>query len=286
MGSGSPLALERVARIAVLSPNRIGDFMFILPALHALKHTYYSAELVLVGRDWHAGFLRGRPGPVDRVLAMPPYPGVGAPLLAPLDPRPAQRFLRRMREARFDLAVQMFGGGRYSNPLVRQFGARMAIGAKADDAPPLDRWVAFSEPNNRRLKLLEVAALAGATAPLLERELEPTDADRREAAAVLPFQPGERLAMLQPGSSDPRRCWPVAHFAAVGDALAQAGAQVLINGSADEAPLVRAVMGAMRRPAVDLAGRLTVRGLCGLLERVSVMVSNDTGPLHLALAVG
>jgi ADP-heptose:LPS heptosyltransferase len=286
MSNTRSLALEDVRKIAVLCPNRVGDFVFALPALHALKHTYPGAELVLVGQQWHAEFLRGRPSPVDRIVAMPPYPGVGTPPDARLDMAPAERFLQAMRAERFDLAVQMFGGGRYSNPFLLQFGAAMSIGARADDAPPLERWVRYAEPNNRRLALLEVAALAGASAPLLPRELECSGEDRLEAAAVLPPVPGERLAVLQPGSTDPRRCWPAQHFARVGDALARAGARVAINGTAAEAALVGAVAGAMEYPAIDLSGRLSLRGLCGLLERARIMVSNDTGPLHLALALG
>ena len=92
--------------------------------------------------------------------------------------------------------------------------------------------------------------------------------------------------MLQPGSSDPRRCWPARGFALVGDALAALGMRVAVNGTAAEAPLVRAVIGTMRSPAIDLSGKLGLGGLCGLLARASLVVSNDTGPLHLALALG
>jgi ADP-heptose:LPS heptosyltransferase len=286
MSKGAPPLLEGVRKIAVLCPSGLGDVVFALPALHALKFTYPGAELALVGQQWLADFLRDRPGPASRVLVLPPYPGIGTAADAAPDPAPARRFLAAMRAERFDLAVQMFGGGRHSNPLVRAFGARLAVGARAEGAPPLDRWVRYAEPANRRLALLEVAALVGASPPWLGRELALRDADRREAAAVLPLAPGERLAVLQPGSTDPRRRWPAAHFAAVGDALAGAGARVAVNGSAAEAPLVRAVCDAMRLPALDLAGRLGLGGLCGLLERARVVVSNDTGPLHLALALG
>ncbi|WP_229425372.1 MULTISPECIES: glycosyltransferase family 9 protein [unclassified Massilia] len=92
--------------------------------------------------------------------------------------------------------------------------------------------------------------------------------------------------LLQPGSTDPRRCWPPASFAAVGDALAVLGARIAVNGTAAEAPRVRAVIGAMRAPALDLSGKLDLGGLCGLIERATCVVSNDTGPLHLALAIG
>jgi ADP-heptose:LPS heptosyltransferase len=278
--------LDGVRKIAVLRPNAVGDFVFALPALHALKQTYHEAELVLLGKPWHAAFLRERPGPVDRVVVVPPLPGIGAPDGAPPDPVAAQDFVQRMRGERFDIAAQMFGGGRHSNRFLMRFGARLSVGARADDARPLDRWVRYAEPNNRRLALLEVAALAGAAPVMPEPELVVTNRDRHEAAMVLPALPRERLALLQPGSTDPRRRWPAERFAFVGDALARAGARVVVNGSAAEAPLVQAVAQGMRAPPVNLAGRLSLGGLCGLLERAALVVSNDTGPLHLALAIG
>jgi ADP-heptose:LPS heptosyltransferase len=282
-----PLKLDGVRKIVCLSPTPIGDFVFALPALHALKHAYPDAELVLIGKPWHAELLRDRPGPADRVLVLPPFfPGVSAPLDARIDPEPAESFVAEVRAEQFDMAVQMFGGGRYSNPLVARLGARLSVGARADDAPALDRWVAYCNINSRRLALLEVVALVGAHLPSLACEMAVTDDDRLEAARILPMAAGERLVVLQPCVTDPRRRWPAENFAVIGDMLASEGATVVVNGSADEAPLVRTVIDAMRHPAHDLAGRLTLRGLCGLLERANLVVSNDTGPLHLALAVG
>ncbi|MDB5791329.1 MAG: glycosyltransferase family 9 protein [Massilia sp.] len=278
-----------VRKIAVFRPNAVGDFVFALPALHALKRAYPDAELVLLGLPWHAAFLEGRPGPVDRVIAVPPMAGVGLPPDVP-DGGAAQRFVRAMRGEGFDIACQMYGGGRYSNPLVASFGARLTIGFRADGAPPLDRCVRHAEPNNRRLALLEVAALAGACEVTLGQELAVTPADRDEAARVLsesgagPVLPP--LVLLQPGSTDPRRCWPAASFAAVGDALARMGAQVAVNGTAAEAPLVGRVTDAMEARAIDLSGKLGLGGLCALIEGAACVVSNDTGPLHLALAIG
>jgi ADP-heptose:LPS heptosyltransferase len=277
--------LDEVDKIAILAPFAVGDFVFTLPALHALRRAYPGAEMTIIGREWHRALLTSRPGPVDRVVVMPSVPGIGVPEDATPDPA-ADAFLGELRQYGIDIAVQMFGGGRYSNPLVSGFGARLAVGGRADDAPPLDRWVRYAVSNNRRLALLEIAALVGAVPPPLQQELAVTDADRREAAAVIAACEGRPLAVLQPGASDPRRCWPPASFAAVGDALAGAGAAVAVNGSGAEASLVRMVLDHMRAPALDLSGKLTLGGLCGLLEGAALMVSNDTGPLHLALAIG
>jgi len=326
-------ALDHVRKIAVLRPNAVGDFVFALPALHALRQAYPEAELVLLGRAWHAEFLAGRPGPVDRVVVVPPLPGMGLPADAPNASDASDRgtrasFITAMRAERFDIACQMYGGGRYANPLVNAFGARLTVGARAADAPPLQRWVRYTEPANRRLALLEVAALAGAGTLALGTELLLTEADRVQAARVLgscatafdasssvhgaagadgadivgkvgeagsadtagevaeATKAAKRLAVLQPGASDARRCWPARSFAMVGDALARMGLRVAVNGTASEAPLVRDVIGAMQAPALDLSGKLGLGGLCGLLARAALVVSNDTGPLHLALALG
>lgn len=285
--------MDGVRKIVVLRPGAVGDFVFALPALHALKQTYPEAELVLAGQAWHRTFLHGRPGPVDRVVEVPPVPGVGTPPNtvpnAVPEAQAVERFVAAMRAERFDLALQRHGGGRYSNPFLLRFAARLTVGACAPGAPVLDRWVAYREPGQRRLALLEIAGLAGAEfrmPPAPQAELTPTAADRHEAAAVVPVLPGERLVLLQPGSTDPRRRWRARAFAALGDRLAPAGVRIAINGSPDEVALVQEVAAGMQAPAIVLAGRLGLGGLCGLLERAAVLVSNDTGPLHLGLALG
>jgi ADP-heptose:LPS heptosyltransferase len=278
--------LDDVRKIVVLRPSAVGDFVFALPALHALKQAYPAAELVLAGKAWHRAFLQGRPGPVDRVVEVPPVQGVGAPETVV---EQVERFVDAMRAERFDIALQMFGGGRHSNPFLLRFGARLTAGACAPGVRSLDRWVPYREPSPRRLALLEIAGLAGAAMRLpldAQPELALTEADRREAAAVMPGLAGKRLVVLQPGSTDPRRGWPAPSFAALGDRLAHDGACVAVNGSPDEMDLVHDVVARMHAPAVALAGRLSLGGLCGLLARAALLVSNDTGPLHLGLALG
>ena len=61
-----------VHKIAVLRCNALGDFIFTLPALDALRAAYPHAEIVLLGKPWHAEWLATRPSPIDRVVAVPP----------------------------------------------------------------------------------------------------------------------------------------------------------------------------------------------------------------------
>lgn len=94
-----------------------------------------------------------------------------------------------------------------------------------------------------------------------------------------------RSALLHPGATDARRRWPLASFAAVGRALASAGAQVVVSGTPAESDLC-AALAAQVPGAIDLGGRLSLGGLAGLLARCAVVVANDTGPMHLAAALG
>ncbi|MCW7540256.1 glycosyltransferase family 9 protein [Aquabacterium sp. A7-Y] len=274
-----------VRSIAVLRANAVGDYVLTLPALEALRLAYPDARITLLGRAWHAAFLAGRPSPVDEVVVLPDIAGVSVPHDAPDDSARHAAFFARMQARRFDVAVQLHGGGRYSNPFVRRLQARVSAGFQSPDAAPLDRTLPWRELHPEVLRLLEGVALVGAHGLDVEPRLVATPRDRAEAEAVLP-RSRQPLVVLQPGASDPRRCWSPLHFARVGDHFARLGAEVAVNGTQAEGDTVQAVLQSMQYRASDLTGRLSLGGLLGLLERARLLVSNDTGPAHLARALG
>ncbi len=278
------MLVDHVHKIAVLRANAIGDFIFTLPALEALRHAYPQAEIVLLGLDWHAAFLKGRPGPVDRVVAIPPLEGL-PPEGVKEDPQQAARFFERMRAEGFDLALQMHGGGRYSNRLVGGLGARLTAGTRTPDAPALDRWIPYNYFHLEVLRYLEIAALVGAGPVVLEPRLQLLPSDLEEAASVLPPD-GHPLVAVHAGAGDGRRRWPPEKFASVAGSLARAGARVAVVGAGRDREAVQELAGCMREPFDNLCGRLSLGGLAGLLSRCRVVVSNDSGPLHVAAAVG
>lgn len=280
------LRLDGVHRMAVLRPNAIGDFVFALPALAALRAAYPDAEIVYLGKRWHRDFLSGRPGLIDRVIELPPVPGVGAPIDAPTERDVVDSVVASLRDERFDLALQLYGGGRSSNPFVRRLGARVTAGLQAPDAAPLDRSLPYTPWVNERARLLEAVGLVGAAPVDLAPRLTITEADRAQLRATVSLPANQPLVVLQPGATDARRRWPPERFAAIGDALAARGACVAVNGSGDERAVVSQVVTAMRAPAIDLSHGLSLSALAALLERACLLVSNDTGPLHLAQAVG
>lgn len=285
--------LPDVRRIAVLRANGIGDAVFALPALDALRTAYPAAEITLLGASWHRAFFAGRPGPVDRVFVVPPCPGVNdldAPSPGADVAADVERFCARMRGERFDLALQLHGGGHNSNPFVRRLGARTTAGMRALDAPALDRWIPYYYFQYEYARYAEAVARVGAHVTDLEPHLSPTEADLAESRALVP-EDDAPLVVLNPGATDPERRWPTDRFAAVARALAADGARIVLSGGQTDLPLAAEIRAAMAmvpgtsEPLI-VAGRLALGGTLGLLARAALVISNDSGPLHLAYAVG
>jgi ADP-heptose:LPS heptosyltransferase len=277
--------IPNVKKIAVLRSNALGDYVFSLPALHAIRHAYPRADIVLLACQWHAAFLKERPAPVDRVEIVPLMKGICSGADEKEDaPETVGRFFERMRAEKFDIAVQLYGGGRYSNPFVKELHARLTVGMKTPDACELDRWIPYVYYQPEVLRLLEVASLIGAAPAGLEPGVAVTAKDIANAYSLLNTE-DKPVVVIHPGATDTRRRWSPAKFAKVGDALADAGAKVVVTGNREEKEVCGEVCGNMRSPGLSTAGLFSLNSFTGLIAASFLLVANDTGPLHLARAV-
>jgi ADP-heptose:LPS heptosyltransferase len=283
---------DDVHRIAMLRGGGLGDLMFVHPAAHALRTAYPEAEIVLLGTAAHARLLDGRPGPIDRVLRLPVSKGVYEPMpWQDDDPPTLHDFFQAALAERFDLACQLHGGGRWSNPFLRSLGARHTIGTRTPGSAVLTRWLPYRYYQHEVLRWLEVVQLAGAPTVTMDAGLTVTAQDRHAAAEALDGLPG-RLVTLHPGATDPRRCWPAEKFAAVAAHAAASGHSAAVIGTGAEKELVQYIVDRARLASRSpqrirgLAETLDLNGLVGVLARSAVVVANDSGPRHIAEAVG
>jgi ADP-heptose:LPS heptosyltransferase len=275
--------VPNVERIAVLRANALGDLVVALPALEALRAAYPAAEITLLGREHHVAILGSRPGPVDRVIALPEG-AVGDE--ARRDPDLDRDGLLDDLAARdFDLAIQLHGGGRNSNRFVRRLGARTTAGSRTVDAPELDRWLPYVPFQWEIARYLDIVRLVGAEPVTVEPRLVATDDDRAALAAELPVLRSGPWAVVHPGATDPRRRWPVESFRRVARELVDRGRRVVVTGTRGEEPLVEPIAAALGTCGIA-ATSLSLPALLGLLDGADVVVANDTGPLHLATALG
>jgi ADP-heptose:LPS heptosyltransferase len=282
--AGGPL--PDVARIAVLRANGIGDYVVSEPALSALRQAYPDAEITLLGAAHHASLLRDRPGPVDRVVELPLVSGVRVKSEVPdASPEDLEAWCADQRAYGYDLAVQLHGGGGNSNPLLLRLGARTSVGAVAPGAPRLDRWVPYTAYQHDTVRWLEVVAAAGAWGTRLEPEVAVTEADLADSLAVVPAD-DRPLVVVHPGATDARRCYPEDRLGRVARTLADEGARIVVVGGPGDAERVGQVAEAFASPVETVVGGLSLGGLVGTLARASLMIGNDSGPRHLAGAVG
>ena len=113
------------------------------------------------------------------------------------------------------------------------------------------------------------------------------EAEARAALAGHGVRDGDELAALAPGASyGSSKLWPAESFARVGDELAAAGLRVVVVGSPQERALAARVTDAMTAPAADLCGATGLGALKALLRRARVLVCNDAGARHVAVAFG
>lgn len=278
--------LSDIHRIAVLRGGGIGDTLFAVPAIAALHGAYPDAELAVIADD-SAALLEGRlPFPI-RVVSR------AAVADAVIDAGARREALVALGLDELDLALQLHGGGRESNPLTLGLGARHTAGCATPDAVSLERTLPYAYYQHEMLRGLEVAGLVGAAPVELEPRLRPLPADRASAASLLrELVPGwgdgpHPVAVIHPGASDPRRRWPPERFGAVAAALAAEGCAVLVVGTAAEASIAEEVVEAAGTAGVvSVAGTMGLGTLVGVLAASELVVANDSGPRHLAQAVG
>ena len=282
-GVGPVLAkFDQVSRIAVLRGGGLGDLLFALPAIAALRAAYPDASVTVLGTPIHQDLAGSTSGPGYDVRILPYAEGVRP---GPEDPAALEAFFAEMQGEGFDLALQLHGGGRYSNPFLLRLGARHTVGTRTPDAARLERNLPYAYYQHEPLRALEVAGLAGAPPVGLEARLGPLE---RYAAPVEPLLGGgSAVVVIHPGATDPRRRWPARNFGEVAAACAADGGRVLVVGTRDEQELAAAVVEAASSPrVVSLAGELELGALAALLAAASVLVGNDSGPRHLAQALG
>ncbi|MCP1501958.1 ADP-heptose:LPS heptosyltransferase [Curtobacterium herbarum] len=279
---------EGVREIAVLRGGGLGDLMFAMPAIEALAAAYPEARITLLGTPTARVLLAGRTDAVHAVEELPVSPGVrdggeGAPDL--------DDFFARLH-GRFDLAVQLHGGGRNSNPFLLRLGAAHSVGTATEDAVPTERWVRYVYYQHEVLRALEVVGLAGAEPVTLDPRLTVTDDER--AAVRQRLGVAGRLVAMHPGATDPRRRWSPDRFAAVAVARLEAGDDVVLVGDDSDRPAATAIRASVAeavgpdaaRRLHDLTGTLPLAELPAVLGAADVMVGDDSGPRHLAVAVG
>lgn len=274
-----PPPLQHPARVLIVKPSAIGDVVHALPILNLLKKHWPQAKFDWLVTPACAGILDGHPQ-LNEVIRFD-RKRFGAKWHNPAVLRSLLQFAHDLRARNYDVAIDLQGLFR-SGWLTFQSGAPIRIGmSDAREMATLFYTRRVNVPRGERHAIdryLAVAEAVGAGRAPIEFIFADTEADRAFIAQRTP----PRYALLFPGTNWPTKRWPVERYAALAKQLHERhNLPSIVGGGPDEAAL-----GAQIPGAINLAGQTTLNQLVALIRRAELVVSNDSGPMHIAAALG
>jgi len=272
-----------IRKVAVFRALKLGDLLVAVPALRALRAALPHAEVHLLGLPWAREFVSRFPHLLDGFREFPGWPGL--PEIEPrLERIPA--FISSMQREKYGLVLQLHGSGSIVNELCLLFGARRTAGFFSPGAHCFDpsSFLPWPRTGLELRRLLALTEFLGFRACGEHLEFPVRSGEFERVLASIDVEPW-KYACVHVGASTSERRWPEARFAAVADALADQGLQIVLTGTAAEAPLTRNVAAAMTAPVIDFAGKTDLGTAAALIARARLLVCNDTGVSHLADAV-
>ncbi len=275
-------AMPRAERIAVFRAlPGLGDMVCAIPALEALRAGFPAARIVLVGLEAHRWMLGHLPLLLDDYVDVPPLAGLHARPGPTLDVLCA---LSEVSEGDPDLILQMHGDGSRSNAYSRLLGDGIVVAPRAPGGfePDIEAPLRSTHEVGR---CLDVALAAGAE-PLGPTPQLPVGSDDRTAGRALVGLGQRPYVVVAPGASQDDRRWSVDGFVRVIDEVSALGVPVVLVGSSADGPTCAAVVDRSVVPPLDLSGRTSVGVLAAVVAEGCLCVCNDSGPSHVAVAVG
>ena len=280
---------EPSKRILILAVRAIGDIVLMTPVPRLLKQKFSTSYLAVLADGASAQVLHNNPH-IDRLFTIDRARSRRLTWMQQLTEW--KTLMTEIRRERFDIVIDLFSGPRSA-------GIAWLSGASdryAEDVRKGLRGFLY----NRRVKVIRdhshiveqklalIQSLVG-IAERRETQLELCLA-HNEIISITPIIEKEgrrnrRVFGFVPGAGSQWRIWPAERFAKLGDLLMKEyGADILLLGGKDDRPICQRITNMMMTKPEDLSGETTLRDLMGILAKLDLVVTNVTGPLHLASA--
>jgi heptosyltransferase-1 len=272
-------------RVAIIKPSALGDIIHALPVATALRRKFPQAELHWVVNASYASLLQGHPD-LDEVVAFDRtglrrnWWEASSRLFA---------FGEQLRKRRYDLVVDLQGLLR-SGLMAQLSGAPWKMGLRSaregagwfyNIRLPDELWTMHAV--DRYWLVAEAFGVGGTVKQFRFPTLETERSGTWGKLVPLP----RPWVMINLGTRWETKRWPVAHFAALAQHLVMTtGGSVVLVGGAEEKVWADQLQQLWRRNVLSLVGQTTLRELVAVLDWADLVISNDSGPLHLAAALG
>ncbi|MGE5752964.1 MAG: lipopolysaccharide heptosyltransferase II [Deltaproteobacteria bacterium] len=283
----SRMKTDPPAALLVRAVNWLGDAVLTTPALGAVRASFPRTRIVMAAKPLVAELFRHHPD-IDDLLVYEKegrHAGAGGMLRMAGELRRWRFDAAILFQNAFDAALLVFLAGIPGRQGYATDGRRLLLSR----AVPVTEEVLRLHHAEYYLHLVSELGIPRPANPAMRLQVTGEERDAMsERLASLGIPKGGRILGINPGATyGSAKRWYPDRFAAVADALSEEwGASVVLMGSAPEMPLSAEIEAAMGKRPVNLAGRTTVRELLALLSLCGFLVTNDSGPMHIAAALG
>ena len=280
---------ERFKNILIAKPSSLGDIVLALPALRALRMSFPEAKISWLIRPEFADLIANHPY-LHEIVTFDRkhlgkawfHPGAFGELIS---------LVRKLRRSRFDIVFDFQGLFRTAS-LAWLSGCKKRYGmANAREFATI--FYTHKIPQNIEnihmvAYYLKIIQAAGASECGVEFVLPQNPVAEDSVGELLArHEIRDDYAVLISGSAHRDKCWPPGRFAQLAEKISSRyGLSIVATGSASESGIVEKVREKANVPIANLAGKTSLSELVALLRRAKLTVSNDTGPGHIAAAVG
>lgn len=275
-------------KVLIVKLSALGDVVQALPVAMAIHRQVPQARLDWLVEAPSAGLLQGHPA-LDQVLVSP-----RGQMAKNMGWEGIKDWLAKLRAVEYDAVLDLQGLMK-SAIFVGLSRGRRKIGY-AGGKEPLAAWAlterlpAFDPERHALERYLDLLGPLGIMRPARpEFGLEPAPEALAAAAGLLaPRQTGRPLVVLHPMAKWESKLWPTGHWAQLARLLHQAGVDLALSGSPADQPQTQAILAQAGLPegVRELAGRTSLKELAAVLSLADLVVSTDTGVMHLAAALG
>jgi lipopolysaccharide heptosyltransferase I len=268
-------------RVLIIKPSAVGDIVHALPVLPRLRRLWPDARISWMATPACSGLVENHPL-IDEVILFE-RKRLGRGWYNPFALLDLAGLVQQIRHRRFDLVIDLQGLLRSASVALASGAPRRVGFANAREGASLfytDLVHCSMELDHAVERYLKVAAALGCDDGIIEFPFAVDDHDRRFIREQIPA--GTRYAVLAPGTNWKTKRWPVERFAGLVEPLRRRfGLESVTAGAAGDRELTA------RIPAhFNLTGKTTLRQAVALLERADLVIANDTGPMHIAAALG
>lgn len=270
---------KAVRNILVLRNDRFGEFILNIPALGALKESFPEAHLTAVVAPYVKG-LASRVPFIDETMEWARMRHTIASRIS---------FIARLKKKKIDIAV-MLNPDREFNIIAYLAGIPVRAGYDRKWGFLLTHKIKDLKHLGEKHEVdynLELVSLVGAHTLDKALRISINESDGALLSGLLPAGSGARSVAMHPWTSDPLKQWPAKNFRELAVKLSGLpGVKVIVVGKNERADNDAGIFSGAGEGLLDLTGKTDLIQLAGVLKKCALLISGDSGPVHLASAVG